>query len=291
MGGIVKQAYGVVIDNLKRIKNPGFQKALLAVDRTLRPKKYAAEREKRAAQERVRRAKQKMKIPGKKVKRPMEDAEATPPDLEEFDIEPSDFEFDPEFDIEIEGRSIRGTVLGIVALQIRMRLPFLAALSTPVVRAYRRKEGGYVVPISDVADLALYRAKMAVSNETLSGGLRPHFAKMSLEEAEGMVEGLVQLNMVQYRAGEQNVIEGIRSKQIRYERRDPNEHWKSVKELWTSGSGDCEDLAASVAAWHRLQGDAGARVIVVKGAGRVAHAQVLRGSGAVEDPSVWAGMR
>ena len=44
------------------------------------------------------------------------------------------------------------------------------------------------------------------------------------------------------------VMHGLQTGSITYDRRDPNEHWKSRQEIIEDGKGDCEDLATAVTA-------------------------------------------
>jgi hypothetical protein len=285
-GGVfdfLAKGYGVVVKNLATIKDPKFQKGLLAVDRTMRPKHYAALAEET------------------KTKRQDARRSTTPR---------------PSSPSPPAHRTIKGTVLGIVAMQMKVQGPLKGAMDAPVIRAYKQTDGKHVVPIADVANAAMSAfnfAKGAAQNKEAGtkfdnknspkgmanafanlfanvGGVDPTIGTMSLEEAEAMLEGLVQVNMVQYQDGEASIVGAIESGAVVYDRRDPDEHWQSVKELWMSGRGDCEDLSAALAARRRLDGDHDARVIVTPGRGRVAHAQVALGDGTIEDPSVWAGM-
>jgi hypothetical protein len=64
------------------------------------------------------------------------------------------------------------------------------------------------------------------------------------------------------------------------------EVWKLAHDVISDGWGDCEDLAAWVAAGHRVTGrDEDARVVLIKTGVNKLHAVVLLGDGAIEDPS------
>ena len=73
-------------------------------------------------------------------------------------------------------------------------------------------------------------------------------------------------------------------------RREKTEQWRNALEVLESGWGDCEDLAAYLAAQYRLEGEF-ARVVLKQTGPNTLHAQVLRENGEIEDPSVWLGMR
>lgn len=45
-----------------------------------------------------------------------------------------------------------------------------------------------------------------------------------------------------------SLIEDLRAGHIRYIRKDEGEEWRSLREIYRRGGGDCEDLAAGVAA-------------------------------------------
>lgn len=74
---------------------------------------------------------------------------------------------------------------------------------------------------------------------------------------------------------------------VRYQRepRREVEHWQTVVDLLESGAGDCEDLAAAVAAWYRVYEAEPARAVVVRVGDRRYHAVVERADGTIEDPS------
>lgn len=74
---------------------------------------------------------------------------------------------------------------------------------------------------------------------------------------------------------------------VRYRRerrgRGPEE-WQTVAQLFSSGEGDCEDLAAARVAELQESGEP-AEVDVVRTGKKRFHALVVRGDGRVEDPS------
>ena len=62
------------------------------------------------------------------------------------------------------------------------------------------------------------------------------------------------------------------------------ERWRTCDEVFGSGEGDCEDLAAWRAAELQVRGEP-ARVVVIRSGPRRFHAIVRRGDGSYEDPS------
>lgn len=78
---------------------------------------------------------------------------------------------------------------------------------------------------------------------------------------------------------------------VRY-RREPQEVWRHVEDVYSEGWGDCEDLAAWRAAELRVSGeDPEASVMTYKSAPHTYHAVVLRGDDSIEDPSRALGMK
>tara|TARA_R110000824_G_scaffold15745_16_gene66096 strand:+ start:2365 stop:2754 length:390 start_codon:yes stop_codon:yes gene_type:complete len=75
---------------------------------------------------------------------------------------------------------------------------------------------------------------------------------LSPHQAAGVLAGLVQTNLMQIveagQAGAFPVIHGLRGGQIKYVKADPQEQWQSWEAVLANGTGDCEDLAAAVAA-------------------------------------------
>ena len=90
-----------------------------------------------------------------------------------------------------------------------------------------------------------------------------------------------------------SMIQAIYDGAVVYDRDDRGEHWQSFDELMASGAGDCEDLAAAVAAEMQLDGMP-AFVGIDKSGKNLWHAtvKVIQNDGAVTtlDPSRWAGM-
>ena len=101
------------------------------------------------------------------------------------------------------------------------------------------------------------------------------------------VEGLTRIN--EKLLQQDPSIPKLYNGKIRY-RKEPNDVWRHVVDVASSGFGDCEDLAAYRAAELRNAGDAGAYVGVYKSGPRRYHAVVVHGNGKVEDPSRRLGM-
>lgn len=79
--------------------------------------------------------------------------------------------------------------------------------------------------------------------------VQPTIGRMSLPEAQVYLNGgLVGLDVFQLREGVPPISKALRSGRLRYERRDEDEHWKNIREIWADGFGDCEDLASAIAA-------------------------------------------
>lgn len=83
----------------------------------------------------------------------------------------------------------------------------------------------------------------------------PIRARLKLEdpaEAEAALLGLVQVNLLQLARGERGIIHDLRprlgGRRVRYIRLDPNEEWRTLRDVRRHRGGDCEDLAAATAA-------------------------------------------
>ncbi len=76
-------------------------------------------------------------------------------------------------------------------------------------------------------------------------------ATLSPRHAAGMLAGLVQSDLLQITdSGDTSlpVLRGLKDGTIRYEARDPEEHWRTWAEILRDGYGDCEDLVPAVVA-------------------------------------------
>lgn len=122
------------------------------------------------------------------------------------------------------------------------------------------------------------------------GAIRPMVAPLSLPEAELMLDGLIEVNMSQYLRGVPDISPALWTGQLRYIRRDTQELWKPVADIWKDGGGDCEDLAAGVAAFRTLLGQP-SRVKIIRSGPGIAHAVVQdKRTGRLLDPSWTGGM-
>lgn len=102
--------------------------------------------------------------------------------------------------------------------------------------------------------------RYAGSQPTIIGAAREHpkrvriTIKITIPEAEEVMRWLYDRDRRQVAVAAANgedplaVLHALQDGRIRYDRRDPLEHWKSRDELLEDGWGDCEDLATAVAA-------------------------------------------
>ncbi len=131
---------------------------------------------------------------------------------------------------------------------------------------------------------------------------RPTLDNMPLGEAAEMLEGVTRVNQLQLAGGmpgitmalQRGVVGGTRDgRRLRYIRHDPTERWQTIRGIWRRGGGDCEDLAAAVAAEIRHRGGQADPVIyrvrpglahvIVRARDRLGQVEYL-------DPSRWGGM-
>lgn len=130
--------------------------------------------------------------------------------------------------------------------------------------------------------------------------IRPTFHRLTAPEAEALLQnGLVGLNIYLLRQGVPGIEAAIERGEVVYYPRDEQERFRSVRDIWLDTNpsiaggkphGDCEDLAAAVAAERTLRGQPS--TVILNDAGNlVSHAVVkdLR-TGRIIDPSVAAGM-
>ena len=108
-----------------------------------------------------------------------------------------------------------------------------------------------------------------------------------IEELEALLEGLVRLNLSQLRRG---LCPPIYQSGVRYQREEPGrERWQTALECYRSKKADCEDLAAFLAASHRLVGIESKPVVRQVRPG-LKHVVVQLPDGSIEDPSKRLGM-
>ena len=118
--------------------------------------------------------------------------------------------------------------------------------------------------------------------------LSPKLDADGIEEIEALLEGLVRLNVSQLRRG---LAPPIYSSRVRYQREQRGrEDWQSARAAHASGKADCEDLAAWLAASHRLVG-VDSRAIVRQVRPGLKHVVVQLPDGSIEDPSKRLGMK
>lgn len=126
----------------------------------------------------------------------------------------------------------------------------------------------------------------------------PTLGRLTLAEAAWMLQGLYLADLEQLRNGARGILSalppvmhGSRERRlIRYVRRDENERWQTIRDLWANGGGDCEDLAAAVAAELTFKGTP-ARPVIRRVRPGLAHAVVqIIATGQILDPSKLAGM-
>ena len=126
--------------------------------------------------------------------------------------------------------------------------------------------------------------------------VRPSIGRLSIPEAEALLSGLVAVNRLQIAQGAvpsgSAFSAALRAGQLRYIRRDPDEHWMTLREVWAAGGGDCEDLAAGFAAELQAQGHPHARVVLFQAKPGLWHAVTEIAPGLPwRDPSRTGGMR
>jgi len=83
---------------------------------------------------------------------------------------------------------------------------------------------------------------------------------MSVQEAELLLQGLLLIDQHQLLEGVPPISAALREGRLKYIRRDPHEHFRTIRELWHYGGGDCEDLSTAVAAEIAVQTGRLARV-------------------------------
>lgn len=129
--------------------------------------------------------------------------------------------------------------------------------------------------------------------------ITPKIGKYTPGEAEAFLQGgLVGLNVYQLRRGVPGISWALHAGLVRYEREDPEEEWKSLREIWEDPHfldgkpyEDCEGLSAAIAA-ERIVAGRPSTVELHKVNPRLAHA-VVRDlqTGKLLDPNITGGMR
>ena len=128
-------------------------------------------------------------------------------------------------------------------------------------------------------------------------GVRPTLGDMPIEEAALMLQGLYLRDVYQISNGTPGILgslapgsAGIGRRRLRYRRADPNERWQSVREVWATMGGDCEDLASAVAAELTVNGIPARPVVYRVRPGLVHVVTQIEGTGELFDPSKVGGM-
>lgn len=93
------------------------------------------------------------------------------------------------------------------------------------------------------------------------GGVQPHFGRLEIEEAELLLAGLLLIDQRQLLEGVPPISQALKDGTLKYIRRDPHEHFRTIRELWHYGGGDCEDLSTAVAAEIAVQTGQLARLV------------------------------
>lgn len=129
--------------------------------------------------------------------------------------------------------------------------------------------------------------------------VRPRLTTLHLSEAAYMLQGLYLVDIAQLEAGYPPILAALRrgscprapgGRLLRYIGEDPDEVWQTIRDLWREGGGDCEDLAAAVAAEFTV-GGIPARPVIRRIRPGLAHAVVqVLGTGQIVDPSKIGGM-
>ena len=108
------------------------------------------------------------------------------------------------------------------------------------------------------------------------------------KQIEKLLEGLVLLNVGELRAGRCPPLYESGARYVR----EPlgQEDWQTATEVFRSKHGDCEDLAAYLAASYRVRGVA-ARCKIIDIRPGLKHVVVELPDGSIEDPSKKLGMK
>lgn len=134
--------------------------------------------------------------------------------------------------------------------------------------------------------------------------ITPTLTPMTLPEAALMLQGLYLVDLHQLENGYAPILRSLRAgsaghgRRLRYIRDDPDETWLNIRDIWNVGGGDCEDLAAAVAAGFTHGGILARPIIGRTGKAGLYHARVqflqtvpgLCLAGELYDPSRVGGM-
>ncbi len=123
-----------------------------------------------------------------------------------------------------------------------------------------------------------------------AGALTSRVRVYSMDEAQDMLVGLVQVNVRQLREGQKPILEALRNGTIRYQSNDPHEEWRTIRDVWANAGGDCEDLAAAYAAERTVNGHPSRVAIIRLGPGSLHAITEDIATGERWDPSLTGGM-
>lgn len=110
-------------------------------------------------------------------------------------------------------------------------------------------------------------------NDYQLGGLTPTFGNLEVGDAAELLQGLAGANRNQLRRHIPGINSALIRGLVRYERSDQNERWQTIEDLRRTRKGDCEDLAAAVAAELDYKGIK-ARPVIYRVRPGLAHAVV-----------------
>ena len=174
--------------------------------------------------------------------------------------------------------------------------PIRAPQLVGALQRLRRGEGGVVTPtVPNLKDreLELLRRRVpgGVARPGRDGTTSVTYPRLSLEDAQRVLEAVQAVALDQYQTGEAlPVSRALHSGRIRYTRHDPFEEWRTPRDLWHYGEGDCDDLAPAVGAELELSGVPARAILLRSGPGQL-HAVTHRlDNGHVIDPSITGGM-
>lgn len=150
------------------------------------------------------------------------------------------------------------------------------------------------VPNLEAAEARYLLAAMPGEGRTEPGAVRGTttviFPRLTTDRAQVLLGHVQALNRRQLAAGVAPISPALHDGRIRYTRWDPDEEWRTARDIWRFGEGDCDDLAATVAAELEAVGIPARAILLRSGPGTI-HAVVhRRDTGAVIDPSITGGM-
>lgn len=130
----------------------------------------------------------------------------------------------------------------------------------------------------DIPPGAVHGQTLGGADPLALGGITPTLPSLELDEAAWMLQGLYLVNRQQLRKGVPGINQALIDGRIKYIRSDKAELWQPIRTIYLNGGGDCEDLAAAVAAEIASHGIE-ARPVIYRVRPGLAHAVVQ-----LEDP-------